>query len=94
MMVKYTARKQLAHAGGPMPTTEDRLATLDARFDTLMETLANQLNTMNERVNSLERTMSARMDDMRGWLMALTGLAGVQLTALIALNIVLSRLGR
>jgi hypothetical protein len=35
-----------------------------------------------------------RLDNIRIWLIVLCGLAGAQLAALIALRIVLSRLGR
>jgi hypothetical protein len=77
-----------------MATTEERLSTLEARFETFMETLVNQLSTINERISGSERSLTERLNHLRIWLIALTGLAGVQLAALIALNIVLSRLGR
>jgi hypothetical protein len=84
-----------------MATTEERLSTLEAHFDTLMEMLVNQLANMNERLGSLERSINEhfdgvcrRLDNIRIWLMALTGLAGVQLMVTVALAIAMSRLGR
>jgi hypothetical protein len=66
-----------------MARPEERLSTLAARFASLERSI-------NERFDEVCR----RLDGMRTWLIVLTGLAGVQLAALIALNIVLSRLGR
>jgi hypothetical protein len=73
-----------------MATPEERLSTLEARFDTLMVTLSNQITSNNERFGDVCR----RLDNIRTWLIALTGFAGTQLAALIALTIMLSRLGR
>jgi hypothetical protein len=66
-----------------MPTTEDRLSTLEAR-------LASLERSLNERFDGVCR----RLDNIRIWLMALTGLAGVQLMVTVALAIAMSRLGR
>jgi hypothetical protein len=73
-----------------MATPEERLSTFDARFDSLMEILENQLANMNERFAEVCR----RLDNIHIWLMALTGLAGVQLMVTVALAIAMSRLGR
>ena len=84
-----------------MATPEERLSTLDARFETLIEMLVNQLANMNERLGSLERSINERfdgvcrrLDNIRIWLIALTGLAGAQLMITVALAIAMSRLGR
>ena len=66
-----------------MATPEGRLSTLDARFASLERSI-------NERFDEVCR----RLDGMRTWLIALTGLYAVQLAALITLAVVLSRLGR
>jgi hypothetical protein len=66
-----------------MATPEERLSTLEARFASLERSI-------NERFDEVCR----RLDNIRTWLIALTGLAGTQLAALIALTIMLSRLGR
>jgi hypothetical protein len=66
-----------------MPTTEDRLSTLEAR-------LASLERSLNERFDGVCR----RLDNIRIWLMALTGLASVQLMVTVALAIAMSRLGR
>jgi hypothetical protein len=73
-----------------MATPEERLSTLDARFDTLLETLSNQIKSNNKCFDDVLR----RLDGLRAWLIALTALAGVQLGATVALAIVMSRLGR
>jgi hypothetical protein len=73
-----------------MATPEERLSTLEGRFDTLMETLASQLEQMNKRIDDMHR----RQDDLHAWLIALTALAGAQLTATVALAIAMSRLAR
>jgi hypothetical protein len=73
-----------------MAKTEECLSTLEARFDTFTQTLANQLATINERFAEVCR----RLDGIRAWLIALTGLAGVQLAATVGLAIAMSRLGR
>jgi hypothetical protein len=72
-----------------MATTEERLSTLDARFDTLIETLSNQITSNNERFPEVCR----RLDNIRAWLIALTGLASMQSLATVALAIA-SRLGQ
>jgi hypothetical protein len=77
-----------------MATTEERLSTLDARFETFMETLVNQLSTINERISGSERSLTERLNHLRIWLIALTGLAGAQLMATVALAIAMTRLGR
>jgi hypothetical protein len=63
-----------------MVTTDERMGVLEARVETLMETLATQLGTMNERLG-----------DLRAWLLALTGLSAAQLTALVAIALTLAR---
>jgi chaperonin cofactor prefoldin len=70
-----------------MATTEDRVLVLETQLKTLMETLATQLGTMNERFTDVHR----RLDDLRAWLIALTGLAGAQLTAMVAMALTLAR---
>jgi hypothetical protein len=66
-----------------MATPEERLTTLEARFASLERSI-------NERFDGVCR----RLDNIRIWLIALTGLAGAQLAATVALAIALSRLGR
>jgi hypothetical protein len=73
-----------------MATPEERLLTLDARFDTLIATLSNQITSNNERFDQVCR----RLDNIRTWLIALTGLYAVQLAALVAMAIAMSLLGR
>jgi len=77
-----------------MATTEERLSTLEARFETFMQTLVNQLSTINERISGSERSLTERLNHLRIWLIALTGLAGAQLMATVALAITMTRLGR
>jgi hypothetical protein len=59
-----------------MATLEERMAAYDAT-----------LSQMNERFTDVHR----RLDDIRAWLMALTGLAGAQLTAMVVMAIMLAR---
>ena len=73
-----------------MATTEERLSTLEARF----ETLVNQLSTINERISGSERSLTERLNHLRIWLIALTGLAGAQLMATVALAIAMTWLVR
>jgi hypothetical protein len=40
-----------------MATPEERLSTLEARFDSLMEILENQLTNMNERFDGVCRRL-------------------------------------
>jgi hypothetical protein len=50
--------------------------------------------TVEERVSEIEgvlRQMNERLGDIRAWLMALTGLAGAQLTAMVVLALTLVR---
>jgi hypothetical protein len=77
-----------------MATTEERLSTLEARFETFMGTLVNQLSTINERISDSERSLTERLNHLRLWLIALTGLAGAQLLVTVALAIAVGRLGR
>jgi hypothetical protein len=66
-----------------MVRPEERLSTLAARFASLERSI-------NERFDEVCR----RLDNRRFWLIALTGLAGAQLAATVALAIVMSRLSR
>jgi hypothetical protein len=70
-------------------------------FDASVSTIEGHGDALSERIRSLERSIDERfgevcrrLDGMRTWLIALTGLYAVQLAALIALTVVLSRLGR
>jgi hypothetical protein len=65
-----------ALGGEAMATLEERMAAYDAT-----------LSQMNERFTDVHR----RLDDIRAWLMALTGLAGAQLTAMVVMAIMLAR---
>jgi hypothetical protein len=66
-----------------MATPEEHLSTLEARFASLEQSI-------NERFDGVCR----RLDNIRIWLIALTGLAGMQLMVTVALAIAMSRLGR
>jgi len=59
-------------------TTDERLANLEGRFDTLMETLASQLATMNERISDLQRTVQT-------WFMGMTAILAAILAVLITI---------
>ena len=63
--------------------------------------IAGHVDLLGERLGCLERSLNGRFDDVcrrldgiRTWLIALTALYAVQLAGLIALTVVLSRLGR
>ena len=59
-----------------MATMEDRVTALETRVSAIEAVLTQ----MHERLNAI-----------RAWLMALTGLAGAQLTAMVVMAITLAR---
>jgi len=59
-----------------MATMEDRVTALETRVSAIEAVLTQ----MHERLNAI-----------RAWLMALTGLAGTQLTAMVVMAIMLAR---
>ena len=69
--------------------------------DASVSTREGHLDARRERISRLKRNLNGRfdgvccrLDGMRTWLIALTALYAVQRAGLIALTVVLSRLGR
>jgi hypothetical protein len=73
-----------------MSTSEEPLSTIEGHVDALSERIRSLERSIDERFDDVCR----RLDGVRAWLIALTGLYAVQLAGLIALTVVLSRLGR